>query len=70
MSIEPNIISFPTPGIPGDEYDYWLSWVECELAILGYDLPELSYDWKSAYERKMKPEEAATAAVAAVDQNA
>lgn len=66
MSIEPNIISFPTPGVQGDEYDYWLSWVECELTILGHDFSKVSYDWKSAHQRKLKPEEAAAEAVEAL----
>lgn len=70
MSIEPNIVSFPKNRVSGDEYEYWLSWTECELSILGYDLHAVSYDWKAAFDRGLKPEEAAQDAASRIQQDA
>ncbi len=70
MSIEPNIISFPKNQASGNEYEYWLSWAECELSILGHDLHAVSYDWKTAFNEGLKPEEAAEKAAAIMQQDA
>jgi hypothetical protein len=60
-----NVIAFPPPAAPSskpDSYRDWLSWVECELAILGYDLSACDYDWRAAHSKGLRPEAAAAAA--------
>lgn len=59
---ERNVISFP-----GRDYDEWLAWVECELAILGHDIAARPHDWKQAFDRGLKPEEAAEEAAEAFE---
>lgn len=49
-------------AFPGRNYDSWMSWVECELAILGYDIAAHEFDWDAAFRRGLKAEEAAAEA--------
>ncbi len=51
------VISFP-----GRDFETWISWVECELAILGYDFAAHKFDWAAAYGRGLKAEDAAAEA--------
>jgi hypothetical protein len=60
-----NVIAFPPRAAPSSKpgsYRDWLSWVECELAILGYDLSACDYDWRAAHSKGMRPEAAAAEA--------
>jgi hypothetical protein len=60
-----NVIAFPPRAAPSskpDSYRDWLSWVECELAILGYDLSACDYDWRAAHAKGVRPEAAAAEA--------
>ncbi len=60
--IDANVLAFPGgPAQSGgaDAYRDWLSWAECELSILGFDLPESPYDWHAAYKKGLRPEQAA-----------
>ena len=59
------VIAFPNRSAPlprPDRYRDWLSWVECELAILGYDLSTCDYDWPAALAKGLRPEAAAAEA--------
>jgi hypothetical protein len=61
-----NVIAFPSPvtsAVETDRFRDWLSWVECELAILGYELSACSYDWRAAHDAGLRPEVAAGRAV-------
>ena len=61
-----NVIAFPAQVAPAAETDRfrdWLSWVECELAILGYELSACSYNWRAAHDKGLRPEVAAATAV-------
>ena len=59
-----NVIAFPPRAASSkpDSYRDWLSWVECELAILGYDLSACDYDWRAAHTKGLRPDAAAAAA--------
>jgi hypothetical protein len=61
------VIRFPITN-PRHDYGLWLSWAECELAILGYDLAEAAYDWKASFAEGLRPEEAAGRAAALIEQ--
>ena len=52
-----NVVTFP-----GRDYLSWLSWVECELSILGIDFSPHHCDWKSLFDRGLRPETAASQA--------
>lgn len=59
-----NVIAFPArnrtvAAVPVDPFDDWMSWAECELSILGYDLSATSYNWRAAHEKGLRPEVAA-----------
>ncbi|MEQ8326954.1 MAG: hypothetical protein RH951_07335 [Parvibaculum sp.] len=57
-----NVIAFPVramPSTPADEFGDWMSWAECELAILGYEVSATSYNWRAAHEKGLRPEVAA-----------
>ena len=41
------------------DFESWIAWAECELAILGHDIGALRYDWQDAFRRGLKPETAA-----------
>ena len=59
------VIAFPPRGgaaSTSDSYRDWLSWAECELSILGYDLSACNYDWQAAHAKGLRPEEAAAQA--------
>ena len=59
------VIAFPTPpGTSGgaDPFSDWLSWAECELSILGFELSASHFDWQSAYQEGLRPEVAAAQA--------
>jgi hypothetical protein len=49
-------------AFPGRDFQSWLSWVECELSILGFDLSKHSYDWKQSFDHGLRPEQAAAEA--------
>ena len=51
---DPKVVAFP-----GRDYQSWLNWVECELAILGIEISKHSYDWREVFERGLRPETAA-----------
>jgi len=66
-----NVIAFPKPRTsqaPHDNFRDWMSWAECELAILGYDLLESGYDWRDAHARGMRPETAAAQAADVIER--
>jgi hypothetical protein len=49
-------------AFPGRDYESWISWVECELAILGFDIAAHEFDWAAAFRRGMRAEDAAAEA--------
>jgi len=53
------VIAFPKQR---QTYEDWRAWAECELAILGFEIKDSDYDWEAAFERGMKPEDAAAEA--------
>lgn len=53
------VIAFPARD---RDYESWISWVECELAILGFDIAEQEFDWRALFDKGLKPEEAAAEA--------
>jgi len=63
-----NVIAFPVRSrtvsvAPVDPFDDWMSWAECELAILGFDLSATTYNWRAAHQKGLRPEVAAEHAV-------
>ncbi len=65
-----NVIAFPVraaPASPADEFSDWMSWAECELAILGYDVTATDYNWRAAHEKGLSPEVAAEHAVRSLE---
>ncbi|MGD1879586.1 MAG: hypothetical protein ACFB13_19050 [Kiloniellaceae bacterium] len=50
-----------------EEFRDWMSWAECELAILGYDLSACDYDWRAAHTKGLRPEIAAEQAARGLD---
>jgi hypothetical protein len=59
------VIAFPPragAASTPDSYRDWLSWAECELSILGYDLSACNYDWQAAHAKGLRPEVAAAQA--------
>ncbi len=60
------VVTFPVHGFSGGHFEYWLSWAECELSILGFDIRQVDFEWRAAFERGLKPEQAAAAAAALV----
>lgn len=59
------VIAFPIrEKLPEPRRDFhaWISWVECELSILGFDLHEHDYDWRGAFDRGQRPDAAAAKA--------
>ena len=57
-----NVLAFPGHPVQSsgaDAYRDWLSWAECELSILGFELSASRYDWHAAYKKGLRPEEAA-----------
>ena len=38
-------------AFPGRDYESWISWVECELAILGFDIAASDYDWRAVFDK-------------------
>lgn len=59
---KPSSGSHPALSPRADGYRDWLSWAECELAILGYDFTACDYDWHAAHARGLRPEAAAAEA--------
>lgn len=57
-----NIIAFPASTRTGDDFQSWLTWVECELTILGHDIQVREHDWRQDYDCGKRPEEAAAEA--------
>ena len=49
-------------AFPGRDYHSWLNWVECELSILGFEMSSQHCDWKSLFDRGLRPETAASQA--------
>jgi len=63
------VIAFPGNGSAGlqqTDFECWLSWTECELSILGFDLSAVDHDWRQAFADGRKPHEAAADAVDAL----
>ncbi len=57
-----NVIAFPVraaPPTPTDAFNDWMSWAECELSILGYDVSATDYNWRAAHQKGLRPEVAA-----------
>lgn len=57
-----NVIAFPVraaPPTPTDTFNDWMSWAECELSILGYDVSATDYNWRAAHQKGLRPEVAA-----------
>ena len=64
------MIAFPARDASADKADAfrdWLSWAECELAILGYDLSACDYDWRAAHAKGLRPEVAAAQAAQIIE---
>lgn len=64
------VIAFPTGSVSsndGEGFRDWLSWAECELSILGFELSASGYDWDAAYKKGLRPEVAAEQAAAGLD---
>lgn len=57
-----NVLVFPTQPRSDRDFGSWLSWVECELSILGHDIQARQHDWRGAYDRNLRPEAAAAEA--------
>ena len=51
------------------DYDSWIAWAECELSILGHEIAALTYDWRDAFKRGLKPEIAAEEAARLAERN-
>ena len=65
-----NVIAFPVRDAAAgkaDAFRDWLSWAECELAILGYDLSACDYDWRAAHAKGLRPEVAAAQAAQIIE---
>ena len=65
-----NVIAFPVrdqSSGKADAFRDWLSWAECELAILGYDLSACDYDWRAAHAKGLRPEVAAAQAAQIIE---
>ncbi len=65
-----NVIAFPVSAAASSDADGfrdWLSWAECELSILGFELSASNYDWRSAHKKGLRPEVAAEQAARGLD---
>ena len=65
-----NVIAFPVRAAavsPVDAFTDWMSWAECELAILGYELTATDYNWRAAHQKGLRPEVAAEHAVRSLE---
>ena len=49
-------------AFPGRDFESWMSWAECELAILGFDVATHEFDWATAFRQGLKAEDAAAEA--------
>ncbi|MDH5557231.1 MAG: hypothetical protein OEZ03_07765 [Alphaproteobacteria bacterium] len=56
-------------AFPGRDFESWMSWVECELAILGFDVAAHEFDWLGAFRRGLKAEDAAAEAADIFENN-
>ena len=56
-------------AFPGRDYQMWLSWVECELSILGHDIAKLPNNWRAASDRGLRPEQAAEQAADQIEKS-
>jgi hypothetical protein len=63
------VIPFPIRQRDNRVYETWLAWAECEVVILGHDMltTQRHYDWRSAFARGLRPEEAAAEAAERVE---
>ncbi len=69
------VIDFPGQSGPGqsgassqaETFRDWLSWAECELSILGFELTKSSYDWDTAFKQGLRPEVAAEQAASGLE---
>ncbi len=64
------VIAFPGQPDASDRAEAfrdWLSWAECELSILGFELAKCSYDWDAAFKQGLRPEVAAEQAASGVE---
>lgn len=65
-----NVIAFPVRAAaasPVDAFTDWMSWAECELAILGYEVTATDYNWRAAHQKGLRPEVAAEHAVRSLE---
>ncbi len=53
--------------LPRRNFQDWYGWAECEISILGHEAGEHDYDWQSAFERGLRPEQAAAEAVQSLE---
>jgi hypothetical protein len=65
-------IVIPFPGRARDmrAFETWLAWAECEIVTLGHDMltTRRHYDWRAAFARGLRPEEAAAEAAERVEE--
>jgi hypothetical protein len=63
------VIPFPIRHRDNRVYETWLAWAECEVVILGHDMltTQRHYDWRAAFARGLRPEEAAAEAAERVE---
>lgn len=62
---ECTIIPFPSREVDAHRaFDTWLAWAECEIVILGHEMAATCrhYDWRAAFARGLRPEQAAAEA--------
>lgn len=62
-------IVIPFPVRENRLYETWIAWAECEVVVLGHDMATTRrhYDWRAAFARGLRPEEAAAEAVERVE---
>ena len=58
---ESQVVAFPGHTRPYGDFESWMSWVECEIAILGHEFESFrgSYDWRCAFDTGLSPEDTA-----------
>jgi hypothetical protein len=52
------VVTFPGHARPYSDFESWLSWVECEIAILGHEFEEFraKFNWREAFDLGLSPE--------------
>lgn len=59
---EATVIPFPrrsAPPVPVGTFSDWMSWVESELSLRGYEPSATDYNWRAAHAKGLRPEVAA-----------